>query len=76
MASATGYITKDDPPIMILAGGADREGPKFHGKRMKAAYDKASFLIVEGAGHDGPQYRDAKRKKLILHFLTRELRGE
>ena len=44
MASATGYITKDDPPILILAGGADREGPKIHGKRMKAAYNKAGLL--------------------------------
>ena len=66
MASATGHITRDDPPILILAGGADKQEPRIHGKRMKAAYDKAgleaTFQIVEGAGHGGPQYRDAKRK--------------
>ena len=40
---------------------------------MKAAYDKAglksTFQIVEGAGHGGPQYRDTKRKKLILDMF-------
>ena len=80
MASATGHITKDDPPILILAGDADKEEPRIHGKRMKAAYDRAgleaTFQIVEGAGHGGPQYHDAKRKKLILGLLARELRGE
>ena len=80
MASATGHITRDDPPILILAGGADKEEPSIHGKRMKAAYDKAglkaTFQIVEGAGHGGPQYRDAKRKKLILDMFAKQLRGE
>ena len=80
MASATGHITRDDPPILILAGGADKQESRIHGKRMKAAYDKAgleaTFQIVEGAGHGGPQYRDAKRKKLILDMFAKQLRGE
>ena len=80
MASATGHITMDDPPILILAGGADKQEPTIHGKRMKAAYDKAglkaTFQMVEGAGHGGPQYRDAKRKKLILDMFGKQLRGE
>ena len=37
---------------------------------------KATFQIVEGAGHGGPQYRDAKRKKLILDMFAKQLRGE
>jgi acetyl esterase/lipase len=80
MASATGHVSRDDPPIMMLAGGADKDEPKIHGKRMKAAYDEAgldaTFQLVEGAGHGGPQYRDAKRRKLILEMFDRSLRGK
>ena len=33
-------------------------------------------ISCQGQGYSGPQYRDGKRKKLILDLLARELRGE
>jgi predicted esterase len=80
MASPAGHITKDDPPLIILAGGADGEEPKIQGqslqKKYKAAGLNATFQIVEGAGHGGPQYRDEKRRKLILDLFSKQLRGK
>jgi len=79
-ASATFHVSKDDPPIVLLAGGADKPGPTIHGKLLKAAYDKAgldlTFQIIDGAKHGGPQYRDKVRAKLILDMLAKQLRDQ
>ncbi len=76
-ASATTHVSPDDPPVILLVGGADKQGPIVHGKLLKAAYDKvglqAIFQIIEGAGHGGPEFRDDERVKLILGLLEKEL---
>lgn len=77
LASATAHVSEDDPPLILLAGGADKPGPTVHGKLLKAAYDKAglnlTFQILEGAGHGGPQYRDKERTRLIVDLLDAQL---
>ena len=70
----------DDPPIILLYGGADKGVIQpVHGERMKKLCDKVGveshFQVIPGAGHGGPGYRDAERKKLILGVLGRALRG-
>ena len=80
LASATTHVSEDDPPLILLAGGADKPGPAVHGKLLKAAYDKAglnaTFQILAGAGHGGPQYRDKERTKLIVDLLDKQLQGK
>jgi len=34
----------------------------------------ATYQLIEGAGHGGPQYRDQERSKLILDMLQKTLR--
>jgi acetyl esterase/lipase len=79
LASATAHVTKDDPPVILLYGTADKSLVKpLHGERLKARYDKAgldaTYQLIEGAGHGGPQYRDKERSKLILDLLKKTLR--
>jgi hypothetical protein len=51
-----------------------------HGQRLKDRYKEAgltaTYQLIEGAGHGGPQYRDKDRAKLILKMLATQLRGE
>lgn len=78
-ASATTHVSPDDPPVILLAGGADKPGPIMHAKLLKAAYDKAGlqaiFQVLKGAGHGGPEFRDDERVKLILGLLEEQLKG-
>ncbi len=79
LASATEHVTKDDPPVIVLYGTADKSLVKpLHGERLKARYDKAgleaTYQLIEGAGHGGPQYRDKDRKAIILPMLEKTLR--
>ena len=81
LASATTHVSKDGPPIILLYGTADKSLVKpLHGLRLKALYDKAglraTYQLIEGAGHGGPHYRDKIRSKLILKMLSEQLRGE
>ena len=56
LASATAHITKDDPPVIVLYGTAEKSLVKpLHGERLKARYDEAgldaTYQLIEGAGH-------------------------
>ena len=79
LASATAHVTKDDPPVIVLYGTADKSLVKpLHGERLKALYDEAgleaTYQLIEGAGHGGPHYRDDERGKPILDMLAKTLR--
>jgi acetyl esterase/lipase len=79
LASATAHVTKDDPPVILLYGTEDKSLVKpLHGERLKARYDEAgldaTYQLIEGAGHGGPQYRDKERSKLSLKMLQKTLR--
>jgi hypothetical protein len=36
----------------------------------------ATFQVIKGAGHEGPQYRDKERTGLIVNLLDRQLQGK
>jgi len=77
-ASVTNHITVDDPPVLFLVGASDQNERIEHGRRLKAAYDKAGLKavleVIPGAGHGGPEFRDEQRASLILGLLEQELR--
>lgn len=54
--SPVSFASKDDPPILIVHGTADRVVPVEHAKRLQAALDEISadseLLIIEGGRHD------------------------
>ena len=49
------------------------------GRLLRKAYDKAglraTFQMLEGAGHGGPEFRDDERVTLILGLFEKQLKG-
>ena len=77
LASPVHHVTADDPPLLILHGTEDPQVHLRHSHFLRDAYAKANLpvtlIIIEGAGHGGPQFSDADRRKLILEFLRRHV---
>ena len=78
-ASSTTHVTTDDPPIILLVGSEDTPERIMQGRLLRKAYEKAglraTFQILAGAGHGGPEFRDEERVALILDLLKKELKG-
>jgi acetyl esterase/lipase len=72
------YVTKDDPPFLILHGDADKTVPLAASERLTEALKKAgvevTLVVMKGAGHGGPQFSDEAARKLYLEFLDKHLR--
>jgi len=79
LASPVHHVTEDDPPIAIFHGTEDKSLVKLlQGHRLHNAYRSAglesTYQIIEGAGHGGPEYSDAARRRIILDLFERNLR--
>ena len=61
-ASSTTYVSKDDPPFLIIHGENDESIPVSQGKmlcsKLKAAGVQVTLIVAEGRGHGvgGPAY--------------------
>ncbi|VGO16065.1 Lipase 2 [Pontiella desulfatans] len=77
-ASPTTYLTKNDPPVLILHGDQDKTVPVEQSilldKRYKELGLESELHILEGAGHGGVVFSDDERFKLIKAFLDRHLK--
>jgi acetyl esterase/lipase len=62
-ASPIGYVSADDPPMLLIHGDADRTVPFHQSEMMEAALKKANVPVrlirIEGADH-GPDFPGAK----------------
>ena len=62
-ASPIGYVSADDPPILLIHGDADRTVPFHQSELMEAALKKVNVPVklirIEGADH-GPDFPGAK----------------
>jgi len=71
------YVTKDDPPFLIVHGDADPLVPHHQSELLEAALKKAgvpvTFYTVKGGGHGG--FKDPKVPELTKEFLARHLRS-
>lgn len=81
LASPVFNVTKDDPPILILHGTEDRSLVRpFQGRFLLDEYHRqgldARWQLIEGAGHGGPQFADAERRRLILDLLDANLKSD
>ena len=78
-ASSTTHVTTDDPPIILLVGSEDTPDRIMQGRLLRKSYDKAglraTFQMLEGAGHGGPEFRDDERVTLILGLFEKQLKG-
>jgi acetyl esterase/lipase len=68
-ASPILFVSKDDPPTLLLHGDADDLVPIGHSERLDAALDQAGvvndFVVFPGAGH-GFQDADAERSLALM----------
>lgn len=70
------YITKDDPPFLIIHGDADPLVPHHQSELLEAALKKASvpvsFYTVKGGGHGG--FQDLNVPRITKEFLDKYLK--
>ncbi len=73
------YVTKDDPPFLVVHGTADRtvafpQGERFYEKLKEAGVD-ATFIKLDGGGHGiGGQEITARAKAFFdKHLLGKEI---
>jgi acetyl esterase/lipase len=70
------YITKGDPPFLIVHGDADPLVPHHQSELLEAALKKAGvpllFYTVKGGGHG--QFNDPKVPELVKDFFAKHLK--
>ncbi len=77
-ASPVTYVSKDDPPFLMIQGTKDPLVPHEQGVIMKEALKKAKVPVelvsLEGAGHGGPRFDGPDIQKKITEFFDKHLR--
>jgi acetyl esterase/lipase len=72
------YIDKNTPPFLIMHGDNDQLVPLGQSVILaKALIDagvEVTMKTIPGAGHEGPQFRNAENQRLIEEFLSRKLK--
>jgi len=76
-ASPTTYVSKDDPPFLIVHGDKDPLVPHDQSVRLDEALQEAGvdvlLITVEGAGHGG--FRGEELPRRVKQFFDKHLRG-
>jgi dipeptidyl aminopeptidase/acylaminoacyl peptidase len=71
------YVTKDDPPFLIMHGDKDDLVPLGQSELLHAALQKAGveskLHVVQGAGHG---FGGRELEAMVDEFLDRHLRGK
>ena len=74
------YVSKDNPPILILHGTADPLVPFAQSVEFADALKKAGVEVIlqplPGAGHGGPAFGLPAVRNLIYKFTAKYLKGE
>jgi acetyl esterase/lipase len=71
------YISKDDPPMLIMHGEDDKVVPMNQSELLDEALRKASvqstLIRVPGNGHGGPGFMNPENRKRIEEFFQKHL---
>ena len=74
------YITKDDPPFLIMHGDKDPVVPLEQSQLLAEALEKAgvkvTFHVVPGGGHGGPEFRKREEVDRLFVFFLKNLKGD
>jgi len=74
------YITKDDPPFLIVHGDKDAVVPLEQSQLLADALEKAgvkvTFHIVPGGEHGGPEFRKREELDRLFLFFIKNLKGD
>jgi acetyl esterase/lipase len=77
-ANPINYITKDDPPFLIVHGDKDPAVPMIVSELLDEALHKAgiecTLIRVVGGGHGGPDFISAETQKKIDAFFEKHLK--
>jgi len=77
-ASPTTYVSKDDPPFLIVHGDKDPLVPHNQSVRLNELLEKAgtdvTFITVTGGGHGG--FRSEELTGRVHRFFDRHLHGK
>ena len=75
-ANPIAYVTKDDPPFLIVHGDKDPLVPRNQSEllydALKKAGVEATFYTVQGGGHGG--FKDPQVDVLVAQFFQKHLR--
>ena len=74
------YVDRNDPPFLIMHGDNDQLVPLGQSVILaKALIDagvEVTMKTIHGAGHEGPQFRNAENQRLIEDFLSLHLKDQ
>jgi acetyl esterase/lipase len=79
-ASPVEYVSKDDPPFLIVQGTADLLVPAIHSERLHekltAAGVDSTLITVKGKGHGWGGPDAARAIEAAIAFLAEQLKGQ
>jgi acetyl esterase/lipase len=77
-ANPIAYVSKDDPPFLIMHGDKDPTVPFSQSEllveALKAAGVEVTFHPVKGAGHGGREFSSEENRKLVEEFFGKHLK--
>ncbi|MFL5342564.1 MAG: alpha/beta hydrolase fold domain-containing protein [Gemmataceae bacterium] len=80
LASPVAHVTKDCPPFLIMHGDKDPTVQLSQSKELEAALKKAgvpvTLVVLEGAGHGGPQFSTEESRKRVDDFFSQYLKAK
>jgi acetyl esterase/lipase len=80
VANPITYVSKDDPPFLIMHGDKDVVVPFNQSEllldALKSAGVEASLHPVPGAGHAAPQFDNSDNRKIVEEFLDAHLKPQ
>jgi acetyl esterase/lipase len=72
------FVSKDDPPFLILHGDADPLVPVGQSEILHEALKKAGvpseLVVIKGGGHGGPGFASAENQQKITAFFEKHLK--
>ena len=73
--NAMNFVDAEDAPFLIQHGSADCNIPPVQGKNLADALgaDKATYYLLEGAGHGGSQFETPENLQIVIDFLNQHL---
>jgi acetyl esterase/lipase len=73
------YVTKDDPPFLIIHGDEDNLVPIHQSELLHQALQRAgvesTFVRLKGAGHGGPAFNSTEVRQRVTEFFDRHLKS-
>jgi acetyl esterase/lipase len=74
------YVSKDDPPFLILHGDADPLVPLGQSELLSDALKKAGvpceLVVIKGGGHGGPGFATPENQEKIVRFFDTQLKAK